>query len=106
VEQSYIPNPIDPLDVEVAGIVNSQPGYIHCTRVDLHLNRAAALAQKASERIARYNFAIGISGGEEEQKALSCKLVERQGRESKVMVRVGGSWLDLRMFLLDKQAQY
>ena len=85
--QPYIANPVDPLDVEVASIINSQPCFVACERVDLPLSKAAAEAQSASERIARYSF--GYS-----EKPLNCKLVDRgPGRGRKVMCRIGGGEL-------------
>ena len=80
----YQPNMIDPLDTELASIVNSQPFFIFCKAVDPPLSKAAAAAQAPGERMAKYIF--GNS-----DKPVSCKLVERgAGKGRKVLCRVGG----------------
>lgn len=81
----YTPNPVDPLDLEVAAALNSQPLFVPCERVDLPLTKAAAEAQAPSDRMARYRF--GWSDG----KDVPCKLIDRGGsRGRKVLCKVGG----------------
>lgn len=113
----YMPNMIDPLDTEVADIVNSQPFFVFCKAVDPPLTKAAAAAQTAGERMARYTF------GSRSEKPVTCKLVERgAGKGRKVLCRVGGGesrelfarvqltfivvWQDLAVHLLNQQALY
>ena len=80
----YQPNSIDPLDVELADIVNSQPFFISCRPLDPPLTKAGAAVQAPGERMAKYAF--GNS-----DKPISCKLVERgAGKGRKVLCRVGG----------------
>jgi len=96
----YTPNPIDPLDVEIGQIVNSQPLFVRCERIDLPLNKAEAAVQKLTDRMASYSF--GFS-----DKPVICKLVARGAKkERKVLAKVGGGWQDLVVYLLNHQAQY
>ncbi|KAF7727339.1 hypothetical protein EC973_007648 [Apophysomyces ossiformis] len=98
---SYLPDPKDPLDVEVANIVNASPIAIKC--------------QKGPHGDGRYYFGNelnpSLGGG---KKMYACKLMSYADRErrttatagnkvarNKVLVRVGGGWQDLEMFLLE-----
>lgn len=88
----YRPNQIDPLDVEISRIVNAQPLYVRCQRLDLPLNKAEAAIQKPTDRIA--NYAFGFS-----DRPVTCKLVERgPQRERKVLAKVGGGESSLSSF--------
>ncbi|KAI9492572.1 hypothetical protein BDB00DRAFT_827993 [Zychaea mexicana] len=95
----YTPNPRDPLDMEVARIVNASPISVKC--------------QKGPLGGGRYFFGNELSpsvgGG---KKLYTCKLMtyenntQRRSKaahppQNKVLVRVGGGWQDLEMFLLD-----
>ncbi|OAD69326.1 hypothetical protein PHYBLDRAFT_159919 [Phycomyces blakesleeanus NRRL 1555(-)] len=103
-EQIYKPNKKDPLDIEVAAIVNANPVPIQCERV--------------SPGVGRYYFGNELSptlvGG---KKMYTCKLMNyaerdsRRGRgqkgpRNKVLVRVGGGWQDLELFLLHQAIHY
>lgn len=95
--QPYKPDPKDPLDVEVARIVNASPIAIKC--------------QKGPPGTGRYYFGNELSpsvgGG---KKLYTCKLMNYAARgesrrgdraaRNKVLVRVGGGWQDLELFLL------
>ncbi|KAG0175529.1 hypothetical protein DFQ28_008890 [Apophysomyces sp. BC1034] len=99
---SYLPDPKDPLDIEVANIVNASPIAIKC--------------QKGPHADGRYYFGNelnpSLGGG---KKMYACKLMSYADRErrtavtaagnkvtrNKVLVRVGGGWQDLEMFLLE-----
>lgn len=89
----YRPNPKDPLDVHVASIINASPIAIKCQR---------------GPQEGRYYFGNelnpSVGGG---KKLYTCKLMSYDGRRgssdkarSKVLVRVGGGWQDLELFLL------
>lgn len=81
----YIPNEIDPLDVEIAAVLNSQPMFLRCIRVDLPLNKAEAAVQRPADRIARYHL-----GSDRTERI--CKLVDRGSeRGRKVLVKVGAN---------------
>lgn len=91
----YRPNPKDPLDVEVAKVINASPISIKC--------------QRGPGGGGKYLFGSELSpspgGG---KKMYTCKLMTYTDRRSsdkvprnKVLVRVGGGWQDLEMFLLD-----
>ncbi|KAI9258753.1 hypothetical protein BDA99DRAFT_606018 [Phascolomyces articulosus] len=94
----YTPNPKDPLDMEVGRIVNASPISVKC--------------QKGPLGGGRYFFGNelnpSVGGG---RKMYTCKLMtydnnntQRRGKapaQNKVLVRVGGGWQDLEMFLLD-----
>jgi hypothetical protein len=81
----YNPTPSDPLDLEIAALVNSQPLFVPCERVDLPLKKAEADIQPTSERMARYRF--GWTDG----KDISCKLIDRgPTKGKKVLCKVGG----------------
>ncbi|KAI7868756.1 hypothetical protein BDF14DRAFT_1966269 [Spinellus fusiger] len=103
-ESVYKPNKKDPLDVEVAAIVNANPVMIQCTR--------------APQGVGSYYFGNELNpslvGG---KKMYACKLMNyaerdsRRGRgvkgpRNKVLVRVGGGWQDLELFLLHQATHY
>lgn len=87
---SYRPDPKDPLDKQVALIVNRSPIPIQCSK-------------KAGTADGRYYFGNeltpSLGGG---KKIYTCKLMtyENSGR-NKVLIRVGGGWQDLEIFLLE-----
>jgi len=78
----YMPQKNDPLDVEVAKVVNSSP-----------------LSVKV-ERAGNDKYYFGSEGGGRDRKIYLCRLMN-YASSKKVMVRVGGGWKDLDMFLLD-----
>ncbi|KAG1372215.1 hypothetical protein G6F61_011248 [Rhizopus arrhizus] len=88
----YRADPKDPLDVEVAQIMNASPISIRCQRVEP----------------GKYYFGNELSlssmGG---KKLYTCKLMtytDRKGgklKNNKVLIRVGGGWQDLEFFLLE-----
>ncbi|KAI8376811.1 hypothetical protein BD560DRAFT_488465 [Blakeslea trispora] len=92
-DDTYHPDPKDPLDVEVAHIVNASPIPIQCQRGD---------------QLGKYYFgnelSISSMGG---KKVYTCKLMtyaNRRGgqfKNNKVLIRVGGGWQDLEFFLLE-----
>ncbi|KAI8343661.1 hypothetical protein BC941DRAFT_509079 [Chlamydoabsidia padenii] len=106
--QTYIPDPKDPLDVEVAKIINGNPIRIICER---------------GTQSGRYYFGHELNptpgGG---RRLYTCKLMTYTNRErrtngfgvqttslggksgttrKKVLTRVGGGWIDLEIFLLE-----
>ncbi|CAH1764009.1 9451_t:CDS:2 [Entrophospora sp. SA101] len=85
VPSKYIPLKSDPLDVEVAKVVNSSPLTVKVERV--------------STGGGKYYFGNETLG--RDRKVHLCKLVNFASGRNKVMVRVGGGWKDLDMFLLD-----
>jgi hypothetical protein len=86
----YKPDPKDPLDKQVAAIVNRSPIPIQCSK-------------KQGSGDGRYYFGNeltpSLGGG---KKIYTCKLMtyENSGR-NKVLIRVGGGWQDLEIFLLE-----
>ncbi|POG79283.1 hypothetical protein GLOIN_2v1529380 [Rhizophagus irregularis DAOM 181602=DAOM 197198] len=78
----YTPLKNDPLDIEVAKVVNSSP-----------------LSVKV-ERAGNDKYYFGSEGGGRDRKIYLCRLMN-YASSKKVMVRVGGGWKDLDMFLLD-----
>lgn len=118
-QKRYDCNPFDPLDRKVWSIVNEQMVEIGLKRIDPPLSRNAEKVKSAGGGIgdqARYRFKFGSGGGggyEKESKSMMCKLVLKhrgvggggQGTESmeRVVVRVGGGWQELEMYLLDEQ---
>ncbi|KAJ8661857.1 hypothetical protein O0I10_002186 [Lichtheimia ornata] len=95
-ESVYRPNARDALDVEVARIVNACPIRIKCQRGPSN---------------GQYYFGNDLNLGG--RKLYTCKLMNYADRETtrrpsttcskenKVLVRVGGGWQDLEMFLLE-----
>lgn len=80
----YYPNKHDPLDSEIAEIVNSQPLYVSCQREDPQLSKAAAEAQAPSDRMAKYWLAHN-------DKPILCKLIDRGDRKpKKVLCKIAG----------------
>ncbi|KAH8929377.1 hypothetical protein BT69DRAFT_1235983 [Atractiella rhizophila] len=99
----YEPNRHDPLDVEIAKIVNSQTLRIKVERVDPKLNRNVDV-NLTGGLMARYTFG---EPGSQPGKPVMVKVVERgKGGLRKVMVRVGGGWMDLELYLLSRQAAF
>ncbi|KAK2463529.1 hypothetical protein APHAL10511_004280 [Amanita phalloides] len=93
----------DPLDVEVATIVNSIPHSLLITRVDPPLRK---VPREGEEIKAQYAFSNALS-----KKIVTCRLttMTRSGKTGdmttkKVMCRVGGGWQDLSHYILNRQA--
>ncbi|KAI9247640.1 hypothetical protein BY458DRAFT_527109 [Sporodiniella umbellata] len=90
--RSYRSNPKDPLDVEVAHIVNASPIAIQCQRAD------------HGKYYFGNEFSLSSTGG---KKLYTCKLMtytarkNGQAKNNKVLIRVGGGWQDLEFFLLE-----
>ncbi|TFK90152.1 hypothetical protein K466DRAFT_543960 [Polyporus arcularius HHB13444] len=100
-EHFYVPsNYRDPLDVEVANIVNSIPHSMVVERVDPPLKN---IPKEGEEVRASYAFSNALS-----KKIIACKLttMARTGRAptKKVMCRVGGGWQDLRVYVMSRQS--
>lgn len=97
----YKPNPKDPLDKEIGLIINSSPIPIQCQKVP------------GSNGEGKYYFGNeltpSLGGG---KKIYTCKLMtydhHTRGlaaggspKRNKVLIRVGGGWQDLEIFLLE-----
>lgn len=100
----YVPgNPRDPLDAEVAYVVNSIAHGLLVERVDPPLKK---LPKEGEEQKAQYAFSNALS-----RKVITCRLttLTRPGKADimvtkKVMCRVGGGWQDLSHYILNRQA--
>ncbi|KAG2338594.1 hypothetical protein BDR05DRAFT_969029 [Suillus weaverae] len=100
----YVPaSDKDPLDVEVAAIVNAIPHGLLIERVDPPLK---APPKEGEEIRASYAFSNSLS-----RKVVTCKLTTLTrsgarggGMSKKVMCRVGGGWQDLQLYMLNRQA--
>ncbi|KAG2128580.1 hypothetical protein DEU56DRAFT_819071 [Suillus clintonianus] len=100
----YVPaSDKDPLDVEVAVIVNAIPHGLLIERVDPPLK---APPKEGEEIRASYAFSNSLS-----RKVVTCKLTTLTrsgarggGTSKKVMCRVGGGWQDLQLYMLNRQA--
>lgn len=102
----YVPsNPKDPLDAEVAAIVNSIPHGLLIERVDPPLKK---IPKEGEEIRASYAFSNSLA-----RKVVTCRLttLTRSGSRTsgetttkKVMCRVGGGWQDLQLYMLNRQA--
>ncbi|KAJ3763836.1 hypothetical protein EV360DRAFT_32816 [Lentinula raphanica] len=100
----YVPgNPKDPLDAEVAFVVNSIAHGLLVERIDPPLRK---LPGENEEVKAQYAFSNALS-----RKVVTCKLttLTRSGKSGmmttkKVMCRVGGGWQDLSHYILNRQA--
>ncbi|KAJ3734979.1 hypothetical protein DFJ43DRAFT_1059886 [Lentinula guzmanii] len=100
----YVPgNNKDPLDIEVAFVVNSIAHGLLVERVDPPLRRAPGENEEVK---AQYAFSNALS-----RKVVTCKLttLTRSGKSGmmttkKVMCRVGGGWQDLSHYILNRQA--
>jgi len=96
-----IGNPRDPLDVEVARIVNSLPHDLFVERVDPHIRGPPLTGEEVKSQ---YAFSNSLG-----RKVLACRLlvINRSNPKSlvghvetkKVMCRVGGGWQDLDIYL-------
>ncbi|KAI0285810.1 hypothetical protein BGY98DRAFT_1086994 [Russula aff. rugulosa BPL654] len=102
----YTPgNPRDPLDAEVAAIVNSVAHGLLIERVDPPLR---TIPREGEEIRAQYAFSNSLA-----KKTVTCRLttLSRAGAKGesstatkKVMVRVGGGWQDLQLYMLNRSA--
>jgi len=102
----YIPSSAkDPLDTEVAAVVNSIAHGLLIERVDPPLRTAP---RDGEEIRAQYAFSNSLS-----RKVVTCRLttLTRSGAKAngdtitkKVMCRVGGGWQDLQLYMLNRQA--
>ncbi|KAG2042662.1 hypothetical protein BDR03DRAFT_990337 [Suillus americanus] len=100
----YVPaSDKDPLDVEVAAIVNAIPHGLLIERVDPPLK---APPKEGEEIRASYAISNSLS-----RKVVTCKLTTLTrsgarggGMSKKVMCRVGGGWQDLQLYMLNRQA--
>jgi hypothetical protein len=102
----YTPgNPRDPLDAEIAAIVNSIAHGLLIERVDPPLR---TLPREGEEVRAQYAFSNSLA-----RKMVTCRLttLSRAGAKGeastatkKVMVRVGGGWQDLQLYMLNRAA--
>ncbi|KAJ7091411.1 hypothetical protein B0H15DRAFT_922203 [Mycena belliarum] len=100
----YVPgNTRDPLDTEVAFVVNSISHGLLVERVDPPLKK---LPKEGEEVKAQYAFSNALS-----RKVITCRLttLTRSGKSDvmvtkKVMCRVGGGWQDLSHYILNRQA--
>jgi hypothetical protein len=96
-------NAKDPLDVEVAAIVNSIAHGLLVERVDPPLKK---IPKEGEEIKAQYSFSNALS-----KKVVTCRLttMNRTSKSGdatmkKVMCRVGGGWQDLSHYILNRQA--
>ncbi|KAI9451687.1 hypothetical protein BJY52DRAFT_1351560, partial [Lactarius psammicola] len=98
-------NPRDPLDAEVAAIVNSIAHGLLIERVDPPLRM---IPRDGEEIRAQYAFSNSLA-----RKTVTCRLttLSRAGAKGepstatkKVMVRVGGGWQDLQLYMLNRAA--
>ncbi|KAJ7116058.1 hypothetical protein C8R44DRAFT_628384 [Mycena epipterygia] len=100
----YVPgNARDPLDTEVAFVVNSIAHGLLVERVDPPLKK---IPKEGEEVKAQYAFSNALS-----RKVITCRLttLTRPGKADimvtkKVMCRVGGGWQDLSHYILNRQA--
>jgi len=104
----YVPaHSKDPLDLEVARVVNSIPHTLLVERVDPPLRKAP---KDGDEVRAQYALSSPLS-----RKVITCKLTtltrpsaRGSGQEptttKKVMCRVGGGWQDLQVYIRNHQA--
>jgi len=101
----FVPNEFDPLDLEVANIVNNMSHGLLVERVDPLLKKSQ-IPKDGEEIKAQYSISNSLS-----KKIVTCKLttLTRSGKAGdvttkKVMCRVGGGWQDLQMYILNRQA--
>ncbi|KAH9840250.1 uncharacterized protein C8Q71DRAFT_482912 [Rhodofomes roseus] len=97
----YVPvSTRDPLDMEIANVVNSLAHGLIIKRNDPPLR---GTPKENDEIRAQYSFAGPLT-----TKIVTCKLTTlsrpgASGKSKRVMCRVGGGWQDLRMYVLSRQ---
>ncbi|KAI0725406.1 hypothetical protein C8Q72DRAFT_852665 [Fomitopsis betulina] len=97
----YVPtNPRDPLDMEIANVVNS---LAHCLVIKRSDPPLRGTPKENEEIRAQYSFTGPLTS-----KLVTCKLTTlarpgASGKTKRVMCRVGGGWQDLRMYVLSRQ---
>ncbi|KAM0747887.1 hypothetical protein T439DRAFT_85402 [Meredithblackwellia eburnea MCA 4105] len=108
--QPYAPNPRDPLDVQIALVVNSLPILLLVDRVDPPLAAHTAIDGTGVGMSAKYSFSMAEEEGGAELGSgtgpVMCKLVDKVGPRAikgakKVLVRHRGGWQDLELWALD-----
>lgn len=98
--KAFVPNPLDPLDMELAHILDSIPHDVHVERLDPPLRKGQ---RHEGEWRAQYAFTSGRHG----RRIYPSRLLElhkpRSNNEKvrKVMVRVDGLWRDVRLVLVE-----
>ncbi|KLO17958.1 hypothetical protein SCHPADRAFT_820635 [Schizopora paradoxa] len=103
-QRKYIPhNPNDPLDAEIAAVVNAFPHGLLVERVDPPMPARAPPPAENEEVKAQYAFTNQLA-----RKVVTCRLLT-MGRATaksrkKVMCRVGGGWQELQLYILNRQA--
>ncbi|KAG8854895.1 hypothetical protein FRB96_007295 [Tulasnella sp. 330] len=94
----YMPAGVhDPLEIEVARIANSVPHGLSLQRVDPPLRSPPKPGEEVK---AQYTLSNALG-----QKTLGFRLITIQrssGQTKKVMCRVGGGWMDLSTYLLNR----
>lgn len=91
----YRPNVKDPLDKEIGFIINSSPVPIQCQK---------AAGQQEGKYYFGNELTPSLGGG---KKIYTCKLMTydnnrtQSPKRNKVLIRVGGGWQDLEIFLLE-----
>lgn len=95
----------DPLDTEVASIVNSVAHGLLVERVDPPLRKAP---KEGEEIMAQYAFSNNLGRKVVTARLTTLSRVQGKGMgpvtNKKVMVRVGGGWQDLQLYMLNRQA--
>jgi hypothetical protein len=101
IRKRFVPNPLDPLDVELAKVLESTPNDVVVERLDLPLRRGQ---RHEGEWTAQYAFTSGRHG----RQIFPSRLLELhkprssvEGKTRKIMVRTEGLWRDLRLVLLE-----
>jgi hypothetical protein len=97
VVKRFVPNPLDPLDLELARILESIPNEVGVERLDPPLRKGQ---RHEGEWKAQYAF----SGGRCGRRIYAARLLELNkinGKTRKVMIRSNGVWKDLRFELID-----
>ena len=102
----YVPaNLRDPLDAEVAAVANHMAHGLLIERIDPPLK---IIPKEGEEIRAQYAFTNALA-----RKVVTCRLTtlsravakgEASTATKKVMVRVGGGWQDLQLYMLNRQA--
>jgi hypothetical protein len=79
--RSYVPNPIDVLDVELARVIGSLPLPVHIERIDPRVSKAEAKSIGPNDWIAKYLL---------DGTQVLCKVVDKGAKGRKVLVRADG----------------
>lgn len=98
---AFIPNKLDELDMELARLLDTIPN-------DIKIEKLGAPLQKGHFHVGNWEARYAMTAGRTGRREHMCRLVlldkpgtAEDGKTRKIMIRVGGVWKDLRLYMLE-----